>query len=350
MDPLTLAFAGGSSLLSGLFGSSAASQTAAANEQANNTNFELTEQARNDKIAAAQQERQDRAKQLADQQLGTTDSEGNRTHFVAGQGWVTDLSATGTQQQNENNQLMQEQGQEQLNKLNIDAPLQREQLQQDATDKVAQGAQADAFMRQLHTAQLQGKDKSTGSMMYGAQAQGINDAYNRETENATSDAVRQGQPNSGVLLAALARSRAKDLGNASLQDYLQGKQTSTDNYNSKISNLSNLASAFAGQAESPLGQAYQPVQVSPFASQSSQDLGSLQSGANQIGLNNGDSDLIAAEGTSPGKLDYQQPNYALANSLASFGNILAASNGSKKTSGSGNSNLFNAFYGNSGST
>lgn len=84
MDPITLALMGGTAI-SSIMGGQAASDTAQTNADISMLNYYAQQQ------AAAQQQSEAR-RQQQEGKLGTTDATGNRTYFVPGQGWVTDLT------------------------------------------------------------------------------------------------------------------------------------------------------------------------------------------------------------------------------------------------------------------
>ncbi len=78
----------GGSIAGGLMGAGAQEKAADQNWQINLLNYYARERERQDRIRQAGIERRDR-------HLGSTDANGNRTHFVPGQGWVSELSSEG---------------------------------------------------------------------------------------------------------------------------------------------------------------------------------------------------------------------------------------------------------------
>lgn len=85
MDPITLAIMGGTAL-SSVLGGFAANDANKQNAQIAMLNYMQQRQAQQRAEIEAQRQR-------SEQQLGTTDAAGNRTYFIPGVGWVTDLSA-----------------------------------------------------------------------------------------------------------------------------------------------------------------------------------------------------------------------------------------------------------------
>lgn len=85
MDPITLAIMAGNGIAS-IMGGREANSINKQNAQIAMLNYQEQVRARMRAEAEARRQR-------ADAQLGTTDASGNRTYFVPGVGWVTDLSA-----------------------------------------------------------------------------------------------------------------------------------------------------------------------------------------------------------------------------------------------------------------
>jgi len=83
MDPITLALMAGGSIIGGINANNANKQ----NAQIAMMNYY---QAQQDKADAQNEARQQRSQQ----QLGATDAAGNRTYFIPGRGWVTELTDT----------------------------------------------------------------------------------------------------------------------------------------------------------------------------------------------------------------------------------------------------------------
>jgi hypothetical protein len=84
MDPFTIAMMGGTALAS-ILGGKEASRTNQLNADISLLNYYAQQKAQRDAWAEAQ-------RQQAEQKLGTTDAQGNRTRFIPGVGWVTELS------------------------------------------------------------------------------------------------------------------------------------------------------------------------------------------------------------------------------------------------------------------
>lgn len=86
MDPISLALLGISGV-SSIFGGIAANDAAELNNQINLLNYY-------EQQAANQRARQEARRQQSEGKLGQTDAAGNRTYFIPGVGWVTDLTET----------------------------------------------------------------------------------------------------------------------------------------------------------------------------------------------------------------------------------------------------------------
>lgn len=85
MDPITLAIMGGTAI-SSIMGGSAANEANQQNAYIAMLNYQEQQAARMRAEAEARRQR-------GEAQLGQTDASGNRTYFVPGRGWVTDLTA-----------------------------------------------------------------------------------------------------------------------------------------------------------------------------------------------------------------------------------------------------------------
>lgn len=85
MDPITLALMGGSTIASLIGG--------AETNRINKQNADISLMNFYEQQAASRRAANEARRQQGEQKLGTTDAQGNRTHFVPGVGWVTDLSA-----------------------------------------------------------------------------------------------------------------------------------------------------------------------------------------------------------------------------------------------------------------
>lgn len=84
MDPITLAMMGGTAI-SSILGGGAAADANAQNAYIGMLNYQ-------EQIAARLRAEAEARRQRGEAHLGQTDASGNRTYFVPGQGWVTELT------------------------------------------------------------------------------------------------------------------------------------------------------------------------------------------------------------------------------------------------------------------
>lgn len=292
MSALAAVLGLGGSLISGGLGYAAQQQASNQNNAVNLLNYYQREKERRQQIQATKTANDEN-------KLGTTDANGNRVHFVAGKGWVTELAP-------EQQTLQNAQFNEQLQSLG-DMSLKRKQTQQNYGRQQVEGGVADSFLRQMENLQPTSTD-TDASLLYGQQAQGINDAYNKTQQEAMRSSLRSGASNTGSILADLARSRAEQLGNASTNAYLTAKQNAGQDYAQKRGQLATLYNAFASAARQSPDVNYNPVNTTGSTGATTNSLMNLQSGSNN--------QLSQAYGKQGGTMDYVEPNMGLANAAS----------------------------------
>jgi hypothetical protein len=147
-------------------------------------------------------------RQREETHLGATDAKGNRTHFVPGVGWVSELSDT-------SKSISDAQDKEQLATLTHDLPMRRAQLDKNAERQGAEGIAADGLLEQFRRQSIQRTDPQTiERMLYAAKSRGVNEAADGAQNAASRQAIRSGTSNTGAILASLSRERNKALGEA----------------------------------------------------------------------------------------------------------------------------------------
>lgn len=291
--PIAALLGFGGSLISGGLGAMAQSEAANQNYAINLLNYYSREKERRQSIQAQRQATQDN-------KLGTTDAYGNRTHFVEGKGWVTDLDPK--------QQALQDiQYDEQLQSAVGDTALRRKQTQQNYGRQQVEGDVADSFLRQMEALQPTSTD-SDANLLYGQAARGINDAFDKTQAAAMRSSLRSGASNTGQILADLARSRSAQLADASTNSYLQAKQNAGQDYAQKRGQLAQLYNAFASAARQSPDITYNPVNTAAGTLGTTNALMNLQSGANN--------QLAAAYARQGGTMDYVEPQMGWANALS----------------------------------
>lgn len=294
--------AGGAFSIAGAQEGAEASEAAArTNLIINMMNFQLRERERQDRIKQAQQNR-------TDTHLGARDADGNRTQFIEGIGWVTELSP-------QNQRIRSAQQREQAYQLNQDLPARRAQMfanldRQRKEDYMAQGL-LDQFRG------IQKEDPSAWkNRMYGAATRGINEAFTEQGDQAMRKALRTGASNSGAILASLGAAQAEMLQKASLDAELKAPEMAENQFNQRRSNAAQLYNMFAERAGRMPEVSYQPTnpagQTNSILSQFAQEAG--VSGR----------DLAAAFGQRGGVMDYVQPDYGQANATAATGSAISS--------------------------
>ena len=283
MDPITLALLGGS-MASSIFGGMASNDAAELNNQISLLNYY-------DQQAANQRQRQEAVQQRSDARLGQTDAAGNRTYFIPGVGWVTDLS--------EDQQQIQDMSEEeQIRQLSQGA--RDEQVQERAVsrrgredtgateadrDFRAQRREDPGALRQLLLAR--------GQTERNAQADRAGDASARA-------AIRGGGTNvAAVKQGARAEADADSARRAGVDAQLQSRDEVERRFGGRRDDAAGLYDYFRKMSTSGTGnsQIFQPQ----GPQRSSTGL------ADQLAGN-------AAGQTA--QFDYQQPNYALAGTIS----------------------------------
>ena len=293
-DPFTAILGFGGSLLSGGIGAIAQAEANNQNYAINLLNYYQREKERRQQIQATREA-------TRDNKLGSTDAYGNRTHFVEGQGWVTDLAP-------EQKALQDLQTNEQLKSVIGDQALKRKMTEQNYGRQQVEGDVADSFLRQMENLQAPNTTDTDASLIYNQQAQGINDAFDKTQSAAMRSSLRSGASNTGQILADLARSRSEQLGNASNNAYLQAKQINGQEYAQKRGQLAQLYNAFASAARQSPDITYNPVNTAAGTAGAMNTLMNLQSGANN--------QLAAAYGRQGGTMDYVEPQMGWANAIS----------------------------------
>lgn len=264
MDPLTLAMLASTAISAGgaLMGGAESSKTNKQNAMIAQMNTQARERERAQAMQLANQSR-------ADAQLGMTDASGSRIYFDPQRGWVTSLGP-------------------------IDQALQGRNIQA--------GGAADALLREFQSFQPMSGERMSG-LLYDKATRGLNDAFQGQLRTGLRTATRQNNPRlAAAMLAQSSKTQGEAQRNASIDAELQGRQYADKFNQGQRAGLSDLYSAFAGQARQPVGPS---SYIPQFANQAS--------GADRA--------LIQTAGSQGGTIAPQQADNGMANALASIGQL-----------------------------
>lgn len=282
MDPISLALMAGS-MGSSIFGGMAAADAQELNNQISLLNYYETQEAnRRARNEAARQQREGR--------LGATDAAGNRTRFIPGVGWVTDLSNTQQQIQDASEQ-------EQLRQLSQGARDERVQERSNARRNREDTAATEAD-REFRAERR--PDEGALRQLYLARgAETRNRAADRAGNAVARAAVRGGGTNAASLVqGARAASDAEAARQAGVQAELLARTNADQEFESGRSNANSLYDYFRRMSTSGTGNApvFQPM------------------GPARTSTGVADQGAINAAGRAA-QLDYQQPQDAMAHTL-----------------------------------
>jgi len=285
---------------SSLLGAGAADEAADQNWQINLLNYYQREQERFDTISAAR-------KRDNETKLGSTDSAGNRTHFVDGVGWVSDLSPESQQLQS----LYQNEEMQQFDDLNK----KRDVLQQNYTRQGKEDVQGqqllDAFGRVQRSS---GKDEE--NLMNQSATKAINEGYDTTLEDAMRSAVRSGASNSGKVAAEIGSKKSNALLDAFQTNRMQAGGMADDKFNTERGNVANLYNMFASRASAMPDVAYNPRNIEGLTAQQ-------QSGAMSASGQSANA-LINAFAKQGGSMSAVDPNYGWANAIGASGQAVSS--------------------------
>lgn len=285
----------------GALGAMASNNAATYNYYVDLLNYNLRERERFDSIQQAK-------RQEADTKLGVTDAAGNRTHFVEGVGWVSDLS--------DDQALLQELYQnEELQQLQNDLPAKRGILNANVERQGRENTQASALLdafqrvRRIDPRQLENLSNRASSL-------GINEAFDTTLQEAMRSSIRQGASNSGKVAADIGAQRAKMLEQAFLNNKLNSRTQSDERYAMERGNAANLYNMFASRASAMPDVAYNPRNIEGMTGAATENAASRGMSAGGALIN-----AFAKQGGSMQRID---PDYGWANMLSQGGQALAS--------------------------
>lgn len=300
MDPITLAMMGGTALTS-LFGASEASRTAQTNADISMLNYYEQKQAREDAARTA------RGMQ-ADARLGTTDAAGNRTRFVPGLGWVTDLAQDQQQLQNltEAEQLRQLSDNAARN-ANNDA---RSSMRRGREDQFA--TEADREM----SAVRRPDEGALRELLISRAAEARNQSADRSGEMVARQSLRSGGQNAAELMqGARAASDADASRRSGIEATLAARDLSRQEFANERDASRSIMDYFRRMSTS--GNA--PVTGVTPTGPSTQSSGVADQG------------LLNILASRPPTLDYQSPNTAATDTMQGLINMFGAYKGLQGT-------------------
>lgn len=296
MDPFTIigALAGaGGGIASALLGAESADQAAAWNYAINQNNLR------------AQKQQQQRAYEYADQirgeqKLGATDAMGNRTRFVPGKGWVTELAP------------------EQQGLLDYfygtELPERRAQFQRGAQSSRANADQANALLNEFKRVRRD-SPMEAASKLYLSATRGASDGTRDVVEAAMRQGARTGNSNIANIMAQIGKASMESRGAARLNADMQAQDYVDDRYSSQRGGLAQLYQMFLGNANRDLGVSYDPSGVSQGANSLMNVFSNQAQQGNSMGFN---SRMQPAP-----QQDYIEPNNAWANAAGAIGQSLS---------------------------
>lgn len=282
MDPISLALMGGT-MLSSVFGGMAANDAAQTNANISLMNYY-------EQQVANQRARQEAARQQSEAKLGTTDAAGNRTYFVPGVGWVTDLSDTQQEIQNASEDEM-------LRQLSQGA--RDERVQERANDRRNREDTAATEADREFRAARRPDEGQLRQLFLARGAETRNRSADRAGDRLARQNIRAGGRNAASLIqGARATADADAARRAGVDAELAARGTADQEFNNERSQANSLYDYFRKMSTSGTGnsQVFQP------SGPAARSTGVADQGA------------INAAGRVAG-MDYQAPNFALSGTL-----------------------------------
>jgi|SRR5262245_11537911 len=289
----------GASLASGIMAAEAAEYSANVNWSINLMNYMQREREREESIALA-------LKQKREQQLGTTDIRGTRTHFIPGRGWVTEGAP-------EVLEMMKLQDAEQRKVLEQDLPMRRKVMARNYLRGLEEEGVADTYRRMLSNVR-QRSDEGIAADLYAAQTMGLQEASADAGRRIWAQALRTGQnSNFDEIARGLSREANNAYAKAALSSKIAARGQGFAEATAKRNQLASLYNMFASRANQLPDVQYKPQNV---------DFGNAAD-ASRAAQASGQQALQATM-MKGGTLDYIQPNYGWANAVGGAGNALAS--------------------------
>lgn len=289
----------GGSIAGAMIGAGAQSDAAEKNYYINLLNYYQRERERNDRIREGRRIE-------AQQQEGATDAAGNRTRYIPGRGWVTELS-------DQSKQLQDLQRQEQINVLTRDLPMRRRAMDR----QEEQGAASNDVASNLLERFRKGVEEDPEAMrrrMTSAATSAINREYDEVVQAAMRTAVRQGNSNIGKIIGDLSKQRIQQIAQTIAGIPVQARATAEQMTNQREANLLNQYNMLASRGSQVPGVSYAPQNID----------GNLNNLMNAFAnrLDKGAGLLMNAHRIPGGTMDYMQPDLGTANAVITGSNAL----------------------------
>lgn len=291
----------GASVAGGIMNAEAQDETNQLNWAINVMNMQERRRERDEAIAMA-------LKQRREQQLGTTDIRGTRTHFVPGKGWIVEGSPDVLAMQ-------KAQDREQMLRLTHDLPMRRKQMDLNYQQTFPERALADTFMRKLQNRYVP-DDSVYEGQLYDVAAEGLREARRDAGRRLFTNVGRTG----GNIRAyqetadAISRSANDAYAKARLNAKLAARGSGVAIADARDKNNANLYNLFATRASQLPDTQYKPENIDTQGTLTASQAGMLNTGA--LATN-----MFAKKG---GELDYTTANMGYGNAIASGGAALAS--------------------------
>jgi len=244
MDPITMAVLG-STVYSTIDGMNTARQ--------NNANQTAIAQAQLDQASGDSLLRNYYASQAdADAKLGTTNSRGDRTYFIPGVGYVTDLSDMGEALQDSSDTEM-------LRRSTQDSALARELTQRGFRRQLDEGDYAANLLQELKRGPTITADQLE-SMLREQGRRDVGESYDKATNNVSRTALRTGA-NMGDALKKIIAERGKTMGNIGKDAKMQALNMFDTMEGNRVNRNGSLYNTFATRASGVPNTQFQPFDV-----------------------------------------------------------------------------------------
>lgn len=285
MDPITMMMLG--SMASSVAGGIASNDAAQLNNQISLLNYY-------DQQAANQRARAEAAQQKSDARLGQTDAAGNRTYFIPGVGWVTDLA--------EDQQQIQDMTEEEQ-KRQLSQGVRDEQVKTRAVGRRNREDTAATEADRDFRSQRRDDAGALRQLLLARGAEQRNAQADRAGNAAARQSVRAGGTNAAeIAQGARATSDADSARRAGIDAELASRDMVESRFGQRRGDANSLYDYFRKMSTSGTGNApiFQP------------------NGPARMSTGQADQGAINAAGRSA-QFDYQQPNYAMAGTIADIG-------------------------------
>jgi hypothetical protein len=296
--PLIMA---GMAAASAISAAKTSSDTNKQNAQISAMNYAQQQQARSDAMREAQRQRKDA-------QLGTTDANGNRTYFVPGQGWVTELT-------NGQKVIQKASEAEQTRQLTEEASRNERNSKRGNERRNREDTFATEADRELRSVR-KGDEAGLRDLLLARGSETRADAADAAGNAVSRQAVRGGGTNAAALMqGARAASDASSARQAGVDAQLQARQTIGREFNDDRASATGMLDYFRKMST---GGTAAP------------NLAGIRGPANnQGGIDQSNRGLLAVMNRAP-QLDYQSANHAMTDGIAGVGSAIGGYNSARQ--------------------